>query len=89
MVKVAERKVYERVIRGRYRYRDVYTLLPVGSYKEYNYGDISVYTKGDDESFNAFMEKPYIVIQQNDQSLLITPKWTGIRAERPILQVLS
>jgi len=80
MVHIAERKVYERVVRGKYRYRDVYTLLPVGSYKEYNYGDISVYTKGDDESFNAFMEKPYIVIQQNAQSLLITPKWTGIRA---------
>lgn len=61
-----------------YAYRRVYTSLEPGGVKEYFYGETSIFSR--DEAFKRFAEKPYVVIQEKDHALLITPKWTGIRA---------
>jgi len=79
-MKVIERNVVEvRPKPGKpYSYRRVYTDLKPGPVTEYSYGDTSVFTR--DGAFKDFADKPYIVIQQKDHALLVTPKWTGIRA---------
>jgi len=79
-----KRKAYELVIRRKSAlptYREIYTLLPKGEYREFFIPpNTSIYTSEAEPSVVAFYKKPYLVMPEGDHFLLITPSWTGLAA---------